>query len=83
MRLASLPGYSGTSRTPSRASRSIDVSYSSLWRFFAKPLPNNQTLRLPLAGAYLLRGVDLRVSTSGADTWESRFVMLGFEAVKP
>ena len=41
------------------------------------------SVRLPLAGAYLLRGVDLRVSTSVADTWESRFVMLGFEAVKP
>lgn len=41
------------------------------------------SVRLPLAGAYLLRGVDLRVSASVADTWESRFVMLGFEAVKP
>ena len=41
------------------------------------------SVRLPLAGAYLLRGVDLRLSTSVADTWESRFVMLGFEAVKP
>ena len=41
------------------------------------------SVRLPLAGAYLLRGVDLRLSASVADTWESRFVMLGFEAVKP
>jgi Domain of unknown function (DUF4198) len=37
-------------------------------------------VRLPFAGAYLLRGVDLRLSTNKPDTWDSRFVMLAFEA---
>jgi Domain of unknown function (DUF4198) len=41
------------------------------------------SVRLPLAGNYLLRGVDLRVSTTAPDTWDSRFIMLGFEALKP
>lgn len=31
-----------------------------------------------LAGQWLLRGIDLRVSTTRADTWDSRFVTLAF-----
>ena len=38
-------------------------------------------VRLPLAGAYLLRGVDLRLSARVPDTWESRFIMLTFDAM--
>ena len=37
-------------------------------------------VRLARQGGYLLRGVDLRLSTTVPDAWESRFVMLGFEA---
>jgi hypothetical protein len=36
----------------------------------------------PLAGQWVLRGTDLRLSTAVPDTWESRFVTLAFE-VKP
>jgi hypothetical protein len=35
---------------------------------------------VPLAGRWILRGVDLRVSSKTADEWESWFVVLGFEA---
>lgn len=42
------------------------------------------TVRLPLAGPWLLRGTDLRLSTTQADAWESRFVTLAFEvAARP
>lgn len=34
--------------------------------------------RVPLAGRWLLRGTDLRLSDSVPDTWESRFVTLAF-----
>ena len=36
-------------------------------------------VRLPLAGAWLLRGTDLRLSTVRANAWESRFVTLAFD----
>ena len=35
---------------------------------------------VPLAGRWILRGVDLRVSRKTSDEWESWFVVLGFEA---
>jgi len=35
---------------------------------------------LPVAGRWILRGVDLRVSSKSVDEWESWFVVLGFEA---
>lgn len=35
-------------------------------------------LRLPLPGAWLLRGTDLRPSADRADAWDSRFVTLAF-----
>jgi hypothetical protein len=34
---------------------------------------------VPLVGRWILRGVDLRVSSKTADEWESRFVTLAFE----
>ena len=37
-------------------------------------------ITVPLAGRWILRGVDLRVSRKTADEWESWFVVLGFEA---
>jgi hypothetical protein len=37
--------------------------------------------RLPLAGRWVLRGTDLRVSSDTPDTWESRFVTLAFEVL--
>ena len=33
----------------------------------------------PLAGRWMLRGVDLRVSPRTTDEWVSRFVMLAFD----
>jgi len=33
----------------------------------------------PLAGAWLLRGIDLRLSETAPDTWDSRFVTLAFQ----
>ena len=35
----------------------------------------------PLAGRWVLRGTDLRLSDSRPDTWESRFINLAFEVV--
>ena len=35
---------------------------------------------VPLAGRWIVRGVDLRVSRKTADEWESWFVVLGFDA---
>ena len=37
----------------------------------------------PLAGQWVLRGTDLRLSTTVPDTWESRFVTLAFEVASP
>ena len=37
----------------------------------------------PLAGRWVLRGTDLRPSTTVPDTWESRFVTLAFEVASP
>ncbi len=38
-------------------------------------------LVVPVAGRWLLRGVDLRVASPAADEWVSRFVTLAFEAM--
>jgi hypothetical protein len=35
--------------------------------------------RVPLAGSWLLRGTDLRLSTQRPDAWDSRFVTLAFD----
>jgi hypothetical protein len=37
------------------------------------------SVRVPQAGRWLLRGVDLHPSTERPDTWDSRFVTLAFE----
>jgi hypothetical protein len=37
------------------------------------------SMPLPLAGRWILRGVDLRLSDTVPDQWESRFVTLAFE----
>ena len=37
----------------------------------------------PLAGRWVLRGTDLRLSPTVPDTWESRFVTLAFEVTSP
>ena len=37
------------------------------------------SVRVPLPGRWVLRGVDLRLSTSVPDQWESRFVTLAFD----
>lgn len=39
------------------------------------------SFRVPLAGGWLLRGTDLRLSQTVPDTWESRFVTLAFSVV--
>jgi hypothetical protein len=36
-------------------------------------------LAVPLAGRWMLRGVDLRVSAADPDRWDSRFVTLAFD----
>ena len=36
-------------------------------------------IQAPLAGQWVLRGTDLRLSERVPDTWESRFVTLAFE----
>ncbi len=39
------------------------------------------SFRLPLAGRWVLRGTDLRLSRERPDTWDSRFVTLAFEVM--
>ena len=39
------------------------------------------SIRVPLAGRWLLRGTELRVSEISPETWESRFVTLAFDAL--
>jgi hypothetical protein len=57
-----------------------DVSPLGIWR--RSDADGRVTLPLPLAGNWVLRGVDLRVSSSKPDEWDSRFVTLAF-AVLP
>lgn len=40
-------------------------------------------MRLPLAGRWVLRGTDLRLSSERPGTWDSRFVTLAFEVAAP
>jgi hypothetical protein len=41
------------------------------------------TLRLPLAGRWVLRGTNLRPSAERPGTWDSRFVTLAFDVADP
>lgn len=56
-----------------------DASPLGIWR--RSDEQGRLTLPLPLAGRWLLRGVDLRVSASNPDEWDSRFVTLAFEVL--
>ena len=40
-------------------------------------------MTVPLAAKWMLRGTDLRLSTSNPDFWDSRFVTLTFEVFPP
>jgi len=40
------------------------------------------TVQPPSAGRWMLRGVDLRLSTTAVDTWESRFISLTFDVAQ-
>lgn len=57
-----------------------DRSPLGLWR--RTDAQGRVSIRVPLAGNWLLRGVDLRLSQTRADAWESDFVTLAF-AVAP
>lgn len=48
-----------------------------LWR--RTDAQGRASLRVPLPGAWLLRGTDLRLSSTVPDAWESRFVTLAFD----
>jgi hypothetical protein len=54
-----------------------DVSPIGLWR--RTDAQGRVTMTLPLAGKWMLRGTDLRLSAANPDFWESRFVTLTFE----
>jgi hypothetical protein len=55
-----------------------DLSPLGIWR--KTDADGRIRVTVPLAGRWILRGVDLRVSSRSADEWESWFVVLGFEA---
>lgn len=54
-----------------------DLSPIGLWR--KTDAQGRVTIKLPLAGRWLLRGTDLRPSSSRSDEWDSRFVTLAFD----
>jgi hypothetical protein len=66
---APLPGFSVELRS--------DRSRFGLWR--KTDSEGRIHIEAPLAGKWVLRGTDLRLSDSAPDTWESRFVTLAFE----
>jgi len=57
-----------------------DQSPHGFWK--ATDTQGRVSFQPPLAGHWVLRGTDLRLSSTAPDTWESRFVTLAFE-VKP
>ncbi len=59
-----------------------DQSPLGLWR--RTDDQGRARVKVPLAGNWLLRGTDLRLSTTRADAWDSRFVTLAFSvAARP
>lgn len=54
-----------------------DLSPIGIWK--KTDAQGRLSFQPPLAGHWILRGTDLRLSTSVPDTWESRFVTLAFE----
>jgi len=57
-----------------------DRSRLGIWR--KTDAEGRVRITAPLAGKWVLRGVDLRLSESLPDTWESRFVTLAFEVAE-
>jgi hypothetical protein len=55
-----------------------DSSPLGIWR--RSGADGRLQVAVPAAGHWLLRAVDLRLSASAPDTWDSRFVTLAFEA---
>jgi hypothetical protein len=53
-----------------------ELSRQGLWR--RTDAEGRVQVTLPLAGAWILRGVDLRLSASRPDEWDSRFLTLAF-----
>ena len=56
-----------------------NLSPRGIWR--KTDAQGRVSVPLPVAGRWILRGVDLRVARHSADEWESWFVVLGFEAL--
>ncbi len=56
-----------------------DASRLGLWR--RTDAHGRVELTLPLAGQWLLRGIDLRLSTTERDAWESRFMTLALRVL--
>lgn len=54
-----------------------ELSALGIWR--QTGAEGRLTVRLRLAGHWILRGTDLRPSPTRADKWESRFLTLAFE----
>jgi len=54
-----------------------NLSPLGIWR--RTDAQGRATVTVPIAGSWILRGVDLRVSSRNADEWESWFVTLAFD----
>lgn len=59
----------------------VDASRLGIWR--RTDADGRVELTLPIAGQWLLRGVDLRRSETERDAWESRFVTLSLQVLPP
>ena len=57
----------------------VRTSHSAFGLWVRTDADGRAAVRLPLPGAWLLRGTDLRLSTTRPDTWDSRFVTLALE----
>ena len=56
-----------------------DASRFGIWR--RTDAEGRVALKAPLAGRWILRGVDLRLSGTQRDVWESRFATLAFDVL--
>lgn len=56
-----------------------NVSGFGIWR--RTDAQGRVALKAPLAGRWILRGVDLRLSATERDVWESRFATLAFDVL--
>jgi len=57
-----------------------DSSPLGIWR--RSDAQGRFSVTLPLAGRWVLRGVDLRVSTNEPEAWDSRFITFNFDVSK-